>query len=353
MRVLFLQEYIRENHMKKTDQYGGFSNVFFQTKGGQILKKLIETGLDLKRGEYYIDYAYSMVPKVLARDKFQRATKYKAPTAKEAAPEYEYLMERIVKEKPDIIIPTGNLGCKALLGKASISSMRGVPQKVTIEAKGQEPEENPVLAEIDYVQLQKRLEMKEEERDAFYRAYADRMEDSKSLTKEYDRLLDEVDNLTKQLNENNDTTSSGGTHECWVMPMYSMEYMLVNPNIQNLVEADFGTLKKYIDEGDTAFEASPVEYEHVEDIERVREIFTKEIPNAPIVSWDLETNTLKPELPGAKPLVISLCWEEGKGVTIPLEHKEFTWLPGHLGEIYNYIEDFVGNENIIKVGHNI
>ncbi|QIW88731.1 DNA polymerase I [Bacillus phage P59] len=354
MKVLFLQEYIRENHMKKTDQYGGFSNVFFQTKGGQILKKLIETGLHLKRGEYYIDYAYSMVPKVLARDKFQRATKYKAPSQKEAAPEYEYLMERIVKEKPDIIIPTGNLGCKALLGKASISSMRGVPQKVTIEAKGTEqPKEERVTAEIDFVQVQKRLEMKEEEREAFLNAYSERMENSNALKKEYNQILDDIDRYHEELKKANDTGSSGGSHECWVMPMYSMEYMLVNPNIQNLVEADFGTLKKYIDEGDTAFEASPVDYEHVTTIERVREIFTQEIPNAPIVSWDLETNTLKPELPGAKPLVISLCWEEGKGVTIPLEHKEHEWLPGHLGEIYNYIEEFVGSEHIIKVGHNI
>lgn len=278
MKILFLQEYIRENHMKK-EPNGSFKNVFFQTKGGQILKKLIEDGMNLAKGNYYIDYAYSLVPKVLARDKYDRATKYKPPTAKEAAPEYEHLYRRIVREKPDIVIPSGNIGCKALTGKAAISTQRGVPVKVTVKSDGEE-------------------------------------------------------------------------HETWVLPMYSMEYMLVNPSVQNLIEADFVTLKKFVDQGEAAFVAKPVNYEDVTTIERVREIFTKDVKEAPVVAWDLETNTLRPELPGAKPLVISLSFKEGTGLTIPLEHKEFQWLPGHLAEIYNYIAEFVADPNIIKVSHN-
>ena len=265
----------------KKQQDGTFKNVFFHTKGGQILKKLIEDGLKLNKNEYYIDYAYSFVPKVIARDKYGRATKYKSPTAKEASAEYKYLFKRIVQGEPDIIIPSGNLGCKALLGKANISKQRGVPAKVTVKSE------------------------------------------------------------------------DGEEHSCWVLPIYSMEYMLVNPSIQNLIESDFVTLKKYVDQGDSAFMAKPVNYEDVTTIERVREIFTKDIKNAPIVSWDLETNTLRPELPGAKPLVISLSWEEGKGCTIPLEHKDFTWAPEHLQEIYDYIRQFVADPNILKVGHNI
>jgi DNA polymerase I-like protein with 3'-5' exonuclease and polymerase domains/uracil-DNA glycosylase len=279
MKILFLQEFIRENHMKRAED-GTFKNIFFQTKGGQILKKLIEDGLNLKRNEYYIDYAYSLVPKVLQRNKFKVATKYKPPSAKEAAPEYQYLFQRIVREKPDIIIPSGNIGCKALTGKAAISSQRGVPVKVTVK-------------------------------------------------------------------------SDEGSHDVWVLPMYSMEYMLVNPSVQNLIEADFVTLKKFVDQGEAAFIAKPVDYEDVTTIERVREVFTKDVKEAPIVAWDLETNTLHPELPGAKPLVISLSFKEGTGLTIPLEHKEFQWLPGHLAEIYKYIAEFVADPNIIKVGHNI
>ena len=355
MKVLFLQEYIREAHMKKGDD-GQFKNIFFQTKGGNILKNLIESGLELNRGEYYIDYAYSMVPKVIARDKFDRATKYKPPAQKEANPEFEYLYDRIIREKPDIIVPSGNLGCKALLGKSAISKLRGVPQKVTVTSKKDQPTQSEIIDyESQHMRLVERLEMAEGERDTFLAAYGNRMESSAELRLDYNRILGTIEGIHTQLKELDKSTPDGGTvtHECWVLPMYSMELMLVNPNVQNLIEADFVTLKKYLDIGEQAFVASPVEYEHVEDIERVREIFTKDIVKAPIVSWDLETNTLKAERRGAKPLVISLCWEEGKGVTIPLEHKEFQWLPGHLAEIYHFIEDFVGSEDIIKVGHNI
>jgi hypothetical protein len=221
-----------------------------------------------------------LVPKVITRDKYGKAVKYKQPTAREANTEYEYLYRKIVSEKPDIIIPTGNLGCKALIGKSSISQLRGVPVKSAF-SNGQE------------------------------------------------------------------------NFETWIMPMYSMEYMLVNPSVQNLIEADFVTLKKFVDTGEAAFEASPVEYEFVTSMERVREIFNVEVHKAPSVAWDLETNTLHPELKGAKPLVVSLSWEEGTGCTIPLEHKDFTWNFYELDEIYKLLEDFVGDPAIPKQGHNI
>lgn len=280
MKVLFLQEYVRENHMKKQDN-GTFKNVFLNTKGGQMLRSLVEQGLGLGRSEYYIDYAYNLVPKVLQRDKSNRAIKYKPPTQTEAKPEFAYLSERIVRERPDIIIPSGNVGCKALLNQSAISKLRGVPEKVTI------------------------------------------------------------------------TNAEGGTHEVWVLPMYSMEYMLVNPSIQNLVEADFSTLNKFVKQGDRAFEAKPVDYEFVTSIERVREIFTKDVKEAPVVAWDLETNTLRPEMNGAKPLVISISTKEGEGCTIPLQHRDSAWSEPEIEEIYNLIKGFVADPDIVKVGHNI
>ncbi|AMB18699.1 DNA polymerase [Bacillus phage Eldridge] len=355
-KVLFLQEYVRENHMKKVNNT--YSNAFFQSKAGQILKKLIEGGLGLKRGEYYVDYAYGLVPTVLQRDKYNRAIKYKALKQTETSKEYPHLYKKIVQEKPDIIIPSGNIGCKALLGKGEITKMRGVPKRVTVkytppEVEQQQQEES-AQDEAKHAQLQQQYDMAQEEREAFLSAYGDRMNDSKALMREYDTILNKIDRIYSELNGQDDTFSSGVlTHECWVLPMNSIENMLINPNLTGVIEADFGTLKKYIDQGDRAFEAAPVEYEHVEDIERVREIFKKDIPAAPITSWDLETNTLKPWMPGAKPLVISICLAEGTGITIPLEHCEFQWLPGHLAEIYELIRDFVADPNIVKVGHNI
>ncbi|AXQ67802.1 DNA polymerase [Bacillus phage Kioshi] len=300
MKALFLQEFVRESHMQRQND-GSFKNIFFQTNGGKLLKKLIHEGLELTKNDYYIDYAFFKVPDVITRDNRDRAIKYKPPTAKESKPEYEKLYQRIVQDKPDIIIPSGKLGCKALLNIAEISKLRGVPQQVTITANVDMFDESAVV---------------------------DGFENSGWVTETY-------------------------THTCWVMPIYSMEYMLVNPKIQNLVEADFGTLKKYVEQGDNAFIAKDVKYEDVTTIERVREIFTKIVKEAPVVAWDLETNTLQAEKQGSKPLVISLSWKEGTGVTIPLEHKDWTWLPGHLAEIYNYIKEFVADPKIIKVGHNI
>jgi len=335
--------------MKKQDD-GSFKNVFFQTKGGKLLKKLVENGMELNKNEYYIDYAYSLVPKVISRDKYNRATKYKPPKQSEANEEYKYLYERIVQEKPDIIVPTGNIGCKALIGKSAISNLRGVPEKVTVTARyGMRQEDY----EIEYETVLNKLDEANNEFSDFINAYSpNEIKDRKSLSEEEDTHVNRISSLEEQLREIENSTGTQ-SHDVWVLPMYSMEYMLVNPSIQNLIEADFVTLQKFVEQGDKAFEASPVDYEFVDDIKRVREIFNKELPKAPIVAWDLETNTLHPEMRGAKPLVVSLSWEEGQGVTIPLEHKDFDWLPGHIAEIYNLIEDFIGDKNIIKVGANI
>ncbi|QEG04202.1 DNA polymerase 2 [Bacillus phage BC-T25] len=373
MKILFLQEYLRERHMKKQGD-GTFKNIFLSTDAGQILKDLIKKGLGLKRGNYYIDYAFAKIPKVLEKDKFGIASKYKPPTQKEAAPELELLYQRIVKDKPDIIIPSGNLGCKAFLGKSSISSMRGVPQKVTVKATIPVEQLNAYLpdevkdevANIEELkELRSHLRKAEVELDYFIEAYGDRVDTELALKRDHAQISQRIDDLEMRIAQlesmNLDTTfslpASGETvvaeHTCWVLPMYSIEYMLVNPKIQNLVEADFGTLKKFVDKGESAFVATPVKYEDVTTIERVRDIFHREVKQVPIVSWDLETNTLHPALTGAKPLVISICTGEETGYTIPLEHKEFTWLPGYLAEIYNLIEAFVADPNIIKVGHNI
>jgi len=359
--------------MKKQGD-GTFKNVFLSTDAGNILKELIKKGLDLKRSNYYVDYAYAKVPKVLEKDKFGIASKYKAPSQKEANPEFELLFQRIVKEKPDIIIPSGNLGCKAFLGKSSISSMRGVPQKVTVKATVPIEQVQPHLpTEVkdelanteELNQLRDLLGKAELELEYFMEGYGGRLYTDRSLQADHRQMTDRIDDLELRISKleslDLDPTfslpTSGETviaeHTCWVLPMYSIEYMLVNPKIQNLVEADFGTLKKFVDKGEDAFVATPVKYEDVTTIERVRDIFKREVKQAPIVAWDLETNTLHPALTGAKPLVISICVGEETGYTIPLEHKEFTWLPGYLAEIYNLIEEFVADPNIIKVGHNI
>lgn len=154
------------------------------------------------------------------------------------------------------------------------------------------------------------------------------------------------------------------THEetskdVWVLPTYSIEYTNVNKNSERHVVADLQTVGRYVEQGDDAFKPKEVSYELVTDMERVREIFTKEVKNdnhdgVDITAWDLETNSLSPDKEGSKPLVMSMSWKNGQGVTIPIYKSDFQWENGQqdIDEILGYLEEWVASEEDIKVLHN-
>lgn len=148
-------------------------------------------------------------------------------------------------------------------------------------------------------------------------------------------------------------------HSVWVLPTYSIEYTNVNKNAERQVLADFKTLGKFVREGEKVFKPSEVSYELVTSIERVREIFNKEIKNDnedgyDITAWDLETNSLQPDKEGSKPLVLSMSWSNGQGVTIPIYKADFQWANGQedINEIINLLKEWVASNEDIKVLHN-
>lgn len=287
MKILFLQEYIRENHVK-TDSSGVSTVDFKQSEMGKKLTKLLNT-IGLTGRDYIYDYAYDLIPEVQKiNPRTGKPIKYKSPTLKQRKEPEERLVRRLLKSKPDIIIPMGEIGCKFLLGNTSITKNRGVPTKQTITNEGR-------LGEGEVVE----------------------------------------------------------SFETWVLPMFSMEYWTANPNIENFVTADVATLGKFVQEGEQAFIPKTVNYELVMNIERVRQIFEFLYRFKPVTSWDLETNSLRGDLLGAKPLVMSMSWEEAQGVTIPLEHHEAPWTPEELDEIYNLFKVFLGDKQQPKVGQNI
>lgn len=143
-----------------------------------------------------------------------------------------------------------------------------------------------------------------------------------------------------------------GSHEFWVFPMFSMEFISMKPNNELLYNSDLQILSKYIQKGDDAFTPSEVSYEFVDNMDRVREIFTYLRTEKPVSSWDLETNTLKSDNLGAKSLVISISWEENQGVTIPMEHRDFQWGEGEFEEFMGLIQDYVANPELTKVLQN-
>ena len=162
--------------------------------------------------------------------------------------------------------------------------------------------------------------------------------------------------VPKRVTLENETDS----HTFWVLPTFSIEYVSIKPNLERHVATDFMTLRKFLENGDKVFESKEVKYELVTTIERVREIFNKEIYNAnndgyDIVAWDLETNSLRPEIEGSKALVLSMSWANGQGVTIPLYKSDFQWANGQqdIDEIMRLMGTWLANKDMQKVGHNI
>lgn len=279
MSILVLQEYVRVDHIQEHKDNTATLNFMGSAMGKKLKAKFYEIGIATK--DFTTEYVYNKVPepkKVNPRTK--KPISYKDPKLADVKGRFEELTNQIIQDKPAVLIPTGKLGCKFLLGEVSITKLRGVPTEVTLE-------------------------------------------------------------------------NESGSHTFWVFPMFSMEYITAQPNAEGLYNADLTTLSKYIQEGDVAFKPAMVEYDFLDTVDKVVKAFEFIKRFKPMTAWDLETNTLNPEMLGAKALVISLSWAEKQGLTIPLEHKEFVWSPEDLHTILECIKDFVADPSIPKVGHNI
>src|SRR5699024_7280728 len=137
-----------------------------------------------------------------------------------------------------------------------------------------------------------------------------------------------------------------------VIPLYGPTAILINANLANSMRSDVSLIGSYLEEGKKALEPKIGKYEPVTTIERVREIFNYIKTDKPVTAWDLETNTLEPNLKGAKALVASLSWEEGQGVTIYIDHKETPFTKEEIAETLSYLKEVLADETIIKVTHN-
>lgn len=167
--------------------------------------------------------------------------------------------------------------------------------------------------------------------------------------------ISKVRGVPSKVTIENETSS----HDVWVLPTYSIEYTNVNKNSERHVVSDLQTVGKFVEQGEEAFKPKEVSYELVDTIERVREIFSKEVKNdnydgVDITAWDLETNSLKPDKEGSKPLVLSLSWRNGQGVTIPLYKSDFNWKNGQddINEVLELLKNWLASKEDIKVAHN-
>lgn len=139
------------------------------------------------------------------------------------------------------------------------------------------------------------------------------------------------------------------SHEFWVFPMFSMEYIDFKKNAELLYDASLQTLRTFLDEGDKAFQPSDVKYDFIDTMGEVRAYFKFIKENKHVTAWDLETNTLRGDMKGSKALVISISHAETQGVTIPMEHREHEWGEGEFEELLGLIRDYVADPELIKV----
>jgi DNA polymerase I-like protein with 3'-5' exonuclease and polymerase domains len=170
----------------------------------------------------------------------------------------------------------------------------------------------------------------------------------------------------------------------WILPVFSQEYIESEPNRKVNRNASLRLLGEYLAKGDKALVPERPDYFEVTSIQQAREVMAKPVETAKF-GWDTETNTLKPNKKGAKIIVISFAWAEGKACAIPVGHCERysetgTTLNGKpsyftkedVKEIFDMLDDLTRAKTIgdihpkvpvtmtlpkdtrlIKVGHNI
>ncbi|MEC8562024.1 MAG: DNA polymerase I [Pseudomonadota bacterium] len=107
------------------------------------------------------------------------------------------------------------------------------------------------------------------------------------------------------------------------------------------------TFLKEINDSDN----TETEYETIFSLDSLHNC-VKKIKRKKIFALDLETTSLDPNL--AKIVGISLAWEEGKAVYIPLGH-DYEGAPVQLNksDVYKLILPILKNPNLQKIGHNL
>ena len=107
------------------------------------------------------------------------------------------------------------------------------------------------------------------------------------------------------------------------------------------------TFLKEINDSDN----TDTEYETIFSLDSLHNC-VKKIKRKKIFALDLETTSLDPNL--AKIVGISLAWEEGKAVYIPLGH-DYEGAPVQLNksDVYKLILPILKNPNLQKIGHNL
>lgn len=135
MKVVFVLDHVRTHYLRTVN--GGTVIDYFATKAGadmwnSLVEKAQLKGTDLSKVNFYVEFAYDSIPLIIKENKNPEYNKYRAPNLTQCKETFPRLIQKIEQLEPDLIVPLGGLGCKALLNQNKITALRGKPTKVAV-----------------------------------------------------------------------------------------------------------------------------------------------------------------------------------------------------------------------------
>ncbi|WP_252192271.1 DNA polymerase [Secundilactobacillus kimchicus] len=259
------------------DNEGNF--IFWNTRAGKLLNKTITA----PRAGLGLDLKEVSVTFAYPKVPPIKANNKLAKVTKKLGSEYfDKLQEVAVKQEPDLILTFGNTALLGISGREGVDSRRGQPFQMSI--------------------LSNEREIKP-----------------------------------------------------WVIPLYGLENVLMDTVKEGLFRKDLQLVKDFLEKGPKVLTEGIGDYEFIRDFDRVKEVFDDILVKKkyPIIAFDTETNTLHGQyqnvpdkngtgkIDSARPLMLSMSWEEGQGVAFLLDHKESTWTPEQLSQIYGWVKELL------------
>jgi len=137
----------------------------------------------------------------------------------------------------------------------------------------------------------------------------------------------------------------------WLLPLQSQERVNMDPNVSFSRNNGLAFLRNYLDKGLSAFDIGSYKSIRLEDYDTAMEVLDKAL-NAPLSSWDTETNTLEHSTKGAKVLVFTFAFDPNVGYELPFYHRDFKgWTEEQRNNLANKVYEIFHSDNF-KVMHN-
>lgn len=136
-----------------------------------------------------------------------------------------------------------------------------------------------------------------------------------------------------------------------LFPILHPQMVFKQPKHATQFAKDVDNLALLLQKGKEFLARTDVDYQYLEDVDLV-EAECARLEESEWVVFDLETTSLNPFLPNQKIVCISLTDRDHYGVTIPLEHREFTWPGMALDRVKAAIKKLLESRKSKKVAHN-